>query len=158
MKVEKITDSSIREFERKCRIGHIEREQKLGVRFVVTSDSEIDLKLHSYNENGDVKFESKTMTKTLSEREQVAKFLSLIVMYFIIPPVFSLFSVSILSESIAGLVRLVLLLALFRFIVPFSEVIAELISKWLNFEQKDNLHVSLQGSPFEGDIVINQNT
>ncbi|WP_414568991.1 hypothetical protein [Nostoc sp. CCY 9925] len=158
MKVEKITDSSIREFERKCRIGHIERGQKLGVRFVVTNDSEIQIKLHSYNENGDVEFASKTTTKTLSEREQVAKFLSLLVMYFIIPPVFSLFSVSILSESVAGLVRLVLLLALFRFIVPFSEVVAELISKWVNFEEKDKQYLSFQGISVQGDFTVSDIT
>jgi hypothetical protein len=158
MKVEKITDLSIREFERKCRIGHLEKKQELGVRFVVTSDSDIHLKLHSYNENGDVEFVSKTTTKTLSEREQVAKFLSLIVMYFIIPPVFSLFPLSFISESIAGLVRLVLLLALFRFIVPFSEVIAELISKWLNFEQKDNQHLSFQGISVDGDFTVSDIT
>jgi hypothetical protein len=153
MKVEKITDLSIREFERKCRIGHIEREQELGVQFVVTSDSEINLKLHSYNENGDVEFQSKTTTKALSEREQVAQFLSLIVMYFIIPPVFSF-----INEGIAGLVRLVLLLSLFRFIVPFSEVIAELISKWLNFDQKDNQHLSFQGISVDGDFTVGEIT
>jgi len=128
MKVEQISDPGLREFERKCRIGHIEKGQKLGMRFIVTSDSEIKLIPHPYNENGDVEFLSRSTTKTLSEREQVANFLTLLIMYFVIPPVFSLFSLSPFSESIAGVVRLVILLVLFRFIVPFSEVIAELIA------------------------------
>jgi hypothetical protein len=92
-----------------------------------------------------------------SEREQVARFLSLLIMYFVIPPIFSIFSfpLSIFSDSIAGLVRLALLLALFRFIVPFSEVIAGLVSKWLNFEEKDSQALSfLQGVTVEGDLTV----
>lgn len=99
------------------------------VRFVVASDSDVQLKLHPYNEHGDVKFVSRSATKTLSERDQVARFLSLLIMYLVISPIFSIFSLSPFSEIVAGVVKLALLLALFRFIVPFSEVIAELVSK-----------------------------
>lgn len=155
MNIEKIDTSDIGEFERKCRVGHIEKEQRLGVRFVVTSDSDIQLKLYPYNQNGDVEFVSRSATKTLSARDQVARFLSLLIMYFVIPPVFSIFSLSPFSEIIAGVVKLTLLLALFRFIVPFAEVIAELISKWLNFEEKDSQALSfLQGVNVEGDLTV----
>jgi hypothetical protein len=155
MNVEKMTNSGVREFERKCRIGHIEKGQKLGVRFVVTSDSDIQLKLHPYNEHGDVEFVSRSATKTLSEREQVARFLSLLIMYLVIPPIFSIFSLFPFSEIVAGVVKLALLLALFRFIVPFSEVIAELVSKWLSFEGKDSQALSfLEGVKVEGDLTV----
>lgn len=64
------------------------REQKLGVRFVVTSDSDIQLKLHLYNQHGDVEFVSRSATKALSKRDQVARFLSLLIMYFVTLPLF----------------------------------------------------------------------
>jgi len=154
MKVEQVRDPGLRDFERKCKIGHIEKGQKLGMRFIVTSDSEVKLTPHPYNESGDVEFLSRSTTKTLSQREQVAKFLTLLIMYFVIPPVFSLFSLSPFSESIAGVVRLVILLVLFRFIVPFSEVIAELISTWLNPEYKDRQSLSLTDVEVGGDLNI----
>lgn len=76
-------------------------------------------------------------------------------MYLVIPPIFSIFSLSPFSEIVAGVVKLTLLLALFRFIVPFSEVIAELVSKWLSFEEKDSQALSfLQGVKVEGDLTV----
>ena len=86
MKVTEIADSSLRKYERKCKIGHIEREQKLGIRFLVTSESEIQPpKLHPFNENGDVEFVSRAVAKTLSDREKVTRFLSLLIIYSNIP-------------------------------------------------------------------------
>jgi len=152
MKAELINDPGLRSFEKKCRISHIEKGQTLTMRFVVTSDSEIKLIPHPYNENGDVEFLSRSTTKTLSEREQVAKFLSLLIMYYVIPPVFSLFSLSLFSVTIGGLVRLGFLLFLFRFIAPFSETVAELISTWLNPEDKNS--VSLLNVEVGGDLNI----
>lgn len=137
MKVEKIRDPNLREFECKCRVGNIGRDGKLGVRFIVTGDSAVEPKLHSYNENDDVKLVSRATTKILSNKEKVSKFLSLLIMYFVVPPVFNFFG-SPLSSLMAGIVRIPLLFFMFRFIVPFSEVIAELISKLLNLEEKPN--------------------
>jgi preprotein translocase subunit SecF len=129
MKVEKIYDSGIKEFEKKCRIGHIEKDQQLGIHFIVTGESEITLIPHPFNENGDVEFISRSTAKALSEKEQISRFLSLLIMYFLIPPIFSAFFS--LGELMAGVARLTILLSLFRFIVPFSEVIADIVSSWL---------------------------
>ncbi|MDJ0657952.1 MAG: hypothetical protein QNJ42_00515 [Crocosphaera sp.] len=106
MQVEKLTDSGLRDFERKCRIGHIEKGQEIGIRFIVTNDSEVKLTPYPYNEDGNVEFNSRATTKELGQREQVARFLSLLIMYFVIPPVFSLFSLSPFNETIAGLLTL----------------------------------------------------
>jgi len=156
MKVEKVHDTSIKEFEKKCRIGHIEKDQQLGVRFIVTGDSEINLIPHPFNENGDVEFISRSTAKTLSEKEQISRFLSLFAMYFLIPPIFSAFSY--IGELMAGVVRLTILLSLFRFIVPFSEVVADVITSWL--KNKDNQisqgvsfdHISAQGDLCIGNV------
>jgi hypothetical protein len=68
MKVEKI-EAGLRSFERKCKIGQIERGQKLSIRFTTTSKSELqEVKLHPYNEVGDVKIESRSISKALRQR------------------------------------------------------------------------------------------
>lgn len=152
MKVEKLSDSGLKDYEKKCRIGHIEKNQALGVRFIVSSDSEIKLIPHPHNDNGDVEFSSRSATKIINEREQVAKFLSWLIMYFVIPPVFSIFPFAF-ADSMAGVARLVILLSLFQFIVPFSKVIAELISTWLNTENKA---LAFRDVSAQGDIHINQ--
>jgi len=153
MKVEKIYDPSIKEFEKKCRIGHIEKDQQLGVRFIVTGDSEVSLIPHPFNENGDVEFISRSTAKTLSEKEQISRFLSLFVMYFLIPPIFSAFSY--IGELMSGVVRLTILLFLFRFIVPFSEVIADVITSWLrNKDIQMSNGVSFSNISAQGDISV----
>lgn len=159
MKVEEINDPNLKEFERKCRIGHIEKEGKLGVRFVVTSNSEVKPTLHPYNENGDVELVSRVATKILSQREQVVKFISLLIMYFVIPPAFLIVSPIREPIPIAALIRLGLLVPLFSSIVPFSEVVGELVFKWLNFEEKDKQSLSLlQGAIIEGEITVGEIT
>lgn len=156
MRVEKLFDQTLRDFERKCRIGHIERGQAIRIHFIVTSESEVNLKPHPYNEEGDVDFNSRATVKELGEREQVARFLSLLIMYFVIPPVFSLFSLSPFSGTIAGLAKLVILLALFRFIVPFSEVMAELVTRWLSLSYMQNGFSFLRDVSVGGDMNVSE--
>jgi hypothetical protein len=156
MKVEELTDARLKNSERKCRIGHLERGQSVGIRFLVTSESEIKLVPHPFNEDGDVDFISRTVNKALSQRDQIARFLSLLIMYFVVPPIFLLFPLSPFAEAIAGLVRLALLLALFRFIVPFSEVIAEILTKLLSPDSKLGESQYIFSGGIEGNVVINE--
>ncbi|PZV26261.1 MAG: hypothetical protein DCF12_10485, partial [Snowella sp.] len=126
MKAEKI-ESGLRSFEKKCKIGQIERGQSLGIRFTATSKSEIqEVKLHPYNESGDIEFTSRLVTKALSNRDQIARFLSLYIFYLVVPPIFYLLPFG-LGEMMAGFTRFILLLSLFRLIVPFSEILADIV-------------------------------
>ena len=127
MKVEKI-EAGLRVFEKKCKIGQIERGQSLGVRFTATSTAEIrEVKLHPYNEGGDIEFVSRTITKALSDKDHIAKFLSLYILYLILPPAFYLFPV--IGETMAGIVRFAILISLLKLIIPFSEIIADIVFK-----------------------------
>ena len=150
MKVTEISESSLRKCERKCKIGHIERAQKLSIRFLVTSESEIQPpKLHPFNENGDVEFVSIATAKTLSDREKITRFLSLLIIYSNIPisPAF--------PSALLYLVKLGLFLFILKLIVPFSEVISELIFKLFNPDDKDKPFLSiLQDAKVEGEVKI----
>ncbi len=137
MKVEKI-DSGLRDFESKVRIGQLEKDQSIGIRFTATSTVDIqDVKLHPYNEEGDVEFESRTINKALSDRDQVAKFLSLYIFYMIIPPILYLFP--FIGDTLAAIVRFVILISLFKFIVPFSEIIADIIFRFISRGEEINV-------------------
>jgi hypothetical protein len=138
MKIEMINDSTLKFHEKKYRIGHIERNQSVGFRFTVTSTKDVHLELYPFNESGDVDFISRSVSKVDDEKEQVTKFLTLLIMYFVIPQSIHIISVSFLTDVIQGLVRLVILFFLFPLIVPFSRSVSNIISA-LSYDKEENL-------------------
>jgi hypothetical protein len=152
MKVEKI-ETGLRTFEKKCKIGQIERGQNLGVRFTATSTAEIgEIKLHPYNEGGDIEFASRSITKALSDRDHIAKFLSLYILYLVVPPVLYLFPV--IGEMMTGLARFVILISLFRLIIPFSEIIADIVFKLISKSEEGrifNINGDVSNAVFGGE-------
>jgi hypothetical protein len=143
MKVEKIR-AGLRDFEEKCKIGQIERGQSLGVRFTATSTAEIrGIKLHPYNEGGDIEFTSKSITKALNDRDHIVKFLSLYILYLVVPPVLYLFPV--IGETMAGIIRFAILIALFKSIVPFSEIVADIVFKLIS-KSKESSTINIFGN------------
>ncbi|OCQ92225.1 hypothetical protein BCD67_04560 [Oscillatoriales cyanobacterium USR001] len=127
MKVEKIEGGQgLRPFEKKCKIGHIEKGQRLKVRFTATSTAEtLKVEPHHFNENGDVQFEPTATTQALSDKDHLTKFLTIYILYLVVPPAFYIFP--IIGETIAGVIRFGILIGLFNFIVPFSEIIADIV-------------------------------
>lgn len=155
MKAEKI-ESGLRSFEKKCKIGQIERGQSLGIRFTATSKSEIqEVKLHPYNESGDIEFTSRLVTKALSNRDQIARFLSLYIFYLVVPPIFYLLPFG-LGEMMAGFTRFILLLSLFRLIVPFSEILADIVFKLIAKNEEGsffNIYGNVSNAVFGGKNI-----
>jgi hypothetical protein len=154
MGVSKIEEKSgSKSHERKCRIGQIERGQKVGVQFAVTSKTDIqDVGIYPFNEDGDVEFSRGDIAKQSSDKEQVAKFLVYLIFYLVIPPIFDTLSPIILfSEIMAGLARLLILVNLFKLIVPFSEVIASLIMHMINLGSEKGQAIDIVG---DGNTLI----
>lgn len=155
MKVEKIeSGSDLKLHERKCKLGHFERGQKLRVQFIATNRLGIqDVKVYPFNEAGDVELISKSITKEISEKEQVTQFLSFSLLYIIASSAFSIFSVP-LGEFMGGLVKLVILLVLVKKIIPFSEILAKAIMRLASDFQRDiGRGVNVQGSFRSGVLV-----
>lgn len=128
MKVESVHEPTLEAYERKYRIGHIERGQSVGFSFVVTSKEDIDLRLYPFNQDGDVEFNSKSVNKVADEQEKIAKFLALLIMYFVVPQAVYIIYSQFLSNVIAAVIRLVILLFLVPLIVPFSKAISNIIA------------------------------
>jgi hypothetical protein len=151
MKVEKI-ESGLRAFERKCKVGQIERGQSLGIRFTATSTSEIqEVKLHPYNEGGDIELVSRSITKALSDRDQVAKFLSFYIFYLVVPPLFEFLPFEV-GQMMAGVIRVAILIVLFRLILPFSEIVADIVFRLISKNEESGKSFSI--GKVDGSISI----
>lgn len=140
--------------ERKCKIGQIERGQKVGVQFAVTNKSDLqEVKVHPFNEIGDVVFSPREIVKQVSDKEQVKKFLINSILYFLIPPIFD--SLPVFSgELMSAVTRLFILLNLFRVIAPFSEAVADLITRIASFVARNMLTMNGSNISALSDSVI----
>ncbi|MGK7929141.1 MAG: hypothetical protein AB4290_28540 [Spirulina sp.] len=137
MKVEKVeSGSGLKPHERKCKLGHIERGQSLKIQFTATNRLGIqEVTPHPFNEIGDVDFIPKSITKEISDKEQVVQFLSLSILYIFVPSALNIIP-SFLSTVMSGLVRLSILFLLFRRIVPFSEILSNVIVRLASEDTK----------------------
>jgi hypothetical protein len=156
MKIEKISEAGLSPQEIKCRIGQIEREQRIGFRFTVTNSLDVELKLHPFNDSGDVEFSPRAVTKLANEQELITKFLTLYLMNILIPGIFNIIP-NPLSDLIGGLVRLVLLIYLYPLIVPFSQAVAKIISKWSSENANKPIPTILQIEKVEAGGTVNVN-
>jgi hypothetical protein len=148
------TGAGLKLHERKCRISQIERGQKVGVQFAVTNKSDIqEVKIHPFNELGDVEFLPREIAKQMSDKEQVKKFLIYSILYLLIPTIFDSFSV-LYGEIMAGVARLFILFNLFKLIAPFSEVIADIITHFASDMDTDKgRYIDINGKVGESIIV-----
>jgi hypothetical protein len=149
------TGAGLKPHERKCRIGQIERGQKVGVQFAATNKADIqEVKIHPFNEIGDVEFSPREIAKQMSDKEQVTKFLIYSIFYLLIPPVFDSFPV-LYGEIMAGVARLLILFNLFKLIAPFSEAIADLITHFSSFalDSEKGRYIDINGKVGESIIV-----
>jgi hypothetical protein len=148
-----VAGAGLKQHERKCRIGQIERGQKLGVQFAVTNKSDVqEVKIHPFNEIGDVDFSPREIAKQLSDKEQITKFLIYSIFYLLIPPIFD----SILfGYTMAGVARLIILFNLFKLIAPFSEAIADVITRFASFaiDSGKVRYIDINGKVGESIIV-----
>jgi hypothetical protein len=78
MKVEPISDIILKPYERKYKIGHIERNQGVGFRFTTTSSKDMQLELHPFNEGGDVEFIPRVVSKVADEKAKITRFITLL--------------------------------------------------------------------------------
>lgn len=140
--------------ERKCRIGQIERGQGVRFQFAATNESDIqEVKIHPYNEIGDVEFSAREIAKQMSDKEQITRFLVYLIFYLLIPPVFDLLPF-LYDEIMAGVFRLFILFNLFKLIAPFSETIATIITHFSSVVTESiERYIQIHGAAQESIIV-----
>ncbi len=156
MGIEEVQDTQLGKHERRYKIGQIERGHKIALQFVVNSTN-MQLKLHPFNEVGDVEFVPRSVSKSYDEKDKITRFLTLYLMYILVPEVFYIIPISFISSMAAGAVRLALLMLMFPLLKPFARAIADLLSKLSSARNVESqVKISdIAESAHIGDIYIN---
>jgi hypothetical protein len=127
LNVSEVADPELQTNEKQFKIGHFEQGQKIGFRFILSGDADVEPKIHSFNEEGDVEFIAGSISRALDERLQVTKFIQLYLLFIIIPSIFGIFGS--LNGIAAGIARLIILISMIPVLTPTSRVIAEAIMR-----------------------------
>lgn len=124
--VEEIKEDVLNKNEKRFLIKHLEKEQQVNFRFILTNNQNIKLSLHPFNEMGDVDFIPRAIGKIADEKFYVARFLMLYLVFLIVPRVLYIIPFGF-GDIAAGLSRLAILFFILPNIKPFIEVISEII-------------------------------
>lgn len=124
--VEPVTNGGLNHFERKFAIAHLEKNQKVGFRFILTSGEMPQVKLHPFNDEGDVEFIPRAVSVVADERFHIRSFAALFIMFTVLPPIFSGIPFG-LGTFVASIVQLAIFFSMLPHIKPFAKTITELI-------------------------------
>ena len=130
LNVSEVADPELETNEKQFKIGHFEQGQKIGFRFILSGDADVEPKIHSFNEEGDVEFIAGSISRALDERLQVTRFIQLYLLFIIIPSIFGILGIfGSISGIAAGIARLIILISMIPVLKPTSRVIAEAIMR-----------------------------
>ena len=77
-----------RPYERRFKIQHLEKQQQVNFRFVISGPPEREVKLIPYNPEGDVEVTAASISRTADDRRAAELFVFFFVLTLILPPVF----------------------------------------------------------------------
>ncbi|NTW59926.1 MAG: hypothetical protein HGA43_12265, partial [Nitrospirae bacterium] len=112
--------------EKRFRLGHLEKGQYVGFRFLVSSPSPAHVRLHPFNEEGDVEFVPRKLARAEDERYAFTRFITLWILFLLLPRALSVIPFE-LGQMAAGVVRLALLVAIWPFLRPSASIISRCI-------------------------------
>lgn len=134
--------------ERKIRIGHFEKNQRIGIRLIVAGEN-TDIKLHPYNPEGNVIFNSKSVNKNMDEKEKVIYFVTLLILFLILPSTFTWIVPGELGNMFGGFIKLILVV----FIVKHIDVIGIIINKLFDSGKRYPVNINT-GNESKSEIYI----
>lgn len=148
-------------YELKYKIGHLECGQRVGYRFILTSENPVVApKLHPFNEEGDVILVSKSRSKSYEEKNDIVNFITLYLYMLILPSAFLIFGS--VGDFAANLIRLIILIYIYPFIKPFAKAIGELISGTNDRKARINSEISISeinvGDRASSNVIIETKT
>lgn len=127
---EETVDGDRFNFERKIKISHLTKEKNVKIHFVITGDNVLPT-IHSFNPDGDVAFNERSINVKLNDQDIVRQFF-LLNFYFIccvIPlgHIFKAINFNFLSELGTAIILGLWSILNFRYVVPISRIFAELL-------------------------------
>lgn len=142
--VKESQEDNLETYEKRFRISHLEKNQQIGFNFVLTGQKDVNVKLHPFNEEGNVKFIPSSISKVEDDKLLVYKFIAYSLMYLLFPPVFNLVSSSVTNIAV-NLTRIAILFALFPTIKPFAKLMANVLIR-LSYDKSIETEISIRDS------------
>lgn len=145
--VEDNQEMDLEKHERRFKIDHLEQKQKIGFHFILTGPNDVDVKLHPYNEAGNVEFIPSNISKSEDDSYLMYRFITYYLMYALIPPIFYLVPSS-LSNTAVAFVRIAILVAMFPTIKPFAKHVTKILMK-LAYPKSLETEISIRDSQID---------
>jgi hypothetical protein len=154
--VSEVSEPDLQPHERRYQIKHLEKLQHVAFRFVVSGAKEVEPKIIPFNEEGDVEVSAASISRASDDRQHVEQFVYLLVLFVILPPMFRFFP-EFLNDIAAGLVYVILVLAMLPLVKSFSRAVANAIAALTRpeqstvsisqLEQKEGAKISINTGP-----------
>lgn len=122
-----VTDTNHGPNERRYLVAHLEKAQRVALRFVVSADASSIPLVHPHNADGDVEVIPKNLERASDDRTRSEQFVFYYVLLITLPGVFSVLP-SFLGSLPAALTRLAILLALVPLVRPFARFLVTQLS------------------------------
>lgn len=136
--VSEIAEPSLKPHERRYQIQHLEKQQQVGFRFVLSDTPEPEPRIVPFNEDGDVEVTAASISRAADDRQRIEHFIYLFVLSLIISQVFSLLPafLGIALSFMYGILGIAMLMLL----KPFSRAVAMAI---VNFGRPQQPEISI---------------
>ncbi len=158
--VSEVEDAGLRQHERRYLISHLEKQQQVGFRFVLTDVTEPEPKIIPFNEEGDVEVTVTSISRAANDQRLIEQFVYLFVLSLIIQPIFG-FLPGFLGDIALVLVHIIFGVAMLPLLKAVSRAVAGAIVAWgrpkqegvsiANLYQHENASLSISG---KGDAVV----
>jgi hypothetical protein len=150
--VAEVPDVEERTFQRRFKIGHLERRQDVGLRFVLSGTIQQEIKIIPFNEEGDVEVTPGSISRAADDRKLVQRFILLYVLLSLLPPVFRWLP-GLFREFATSALYVLLVGAMVPLLLPFARVVASIM---INLSQQpDKNAVSISGLHQEKESTLN---
>lgn len=136
-------DQGLQEFERQYLISHLERARDVQFRFIISGKIEPKISIHDFNESGDVSFIPRLYAGEENNRYHVVSFLRLLLLYYIVPPVFYLVPIGDISESAASVLRLGLLIFMVPHITKVISIVSDALLRFVDAKDKESNRINV---------------
>lgn len=114
------------EHEKRVKIQHLEKQQNIGLRFVLSEAADSETKIYPYNDAGDVEVIPGSVSRAADDRRQTEQFLFIFILLSTVPTFF--YRLPSFLEYSGGVAQLILVLALLPLVRPFARTLAQALS------------------------------
>lgn len=150
--VEQVQDSSLASHERRFKIAHLEKKQEVGFNFVLIGNKQLEVKLHPYNEQGDIGFYPTSISQADDEISLTRKFIVMYIWLLLLPGVFTLIP-SVVGDFTSAIVKLFLFISLIPHIPSFSKSLAGALVR-LSQEKTIETQISIRDAQKIGRLDV----